>query len=448
MALLCFATALGACSPSPPSPPPNVLVISVDTLRPDHLACYGYSRATAPSIDRLAAQGVLFENAYATGPATIESHASLFTGRFPYQHGAFTGAWSPLPDEEVTLAELLGEHGYRTLGMASSLRFEPDSGFQQGFQDYGVTRRPKNECSRIVTDRALDWIGQDEAQPFFAFLHYFGPHEPYGPPEPYRSHWQTAPTASPGDAETYMREYRFPGREMPAEALAHLEALYDAEILFLDSELTRLLDALDQRGLASRTLVILLSDHGEEFKEHGGLSHAQSLHEELLRIPLLVRWPGRIPAGRRVTRSVQLVDVLPTVLDLVGAPPRDVPGRSLRPALFGTAESEADRNDPIIGQRFPSGWSITTTRPEGRFKLIAQGRYPARLFRLDDDPGEHRDVAREYPKVFTALTQLGRERPGLAREVKTPARDLPDDVRKRLEELGYLEEARSKPALQ
>jgi arylsulfatase len=423
---------LGGCR----AEPANLLLVSIDTLRADHLPSYGYERDTSPAIDALAREGVLWENAYATSPATVASHASLFTGRFPYQHGALNYS-TPLPDPELTLAELLSRAGYRTFAVATSVRFHRGSGFPQGFAHYETLHRlPKNARSRVATDRVLELAAGGE--PFFAFVHYFGPHAPYWPPEPYRSRWHPGPAPElPGGPETFVFGHRAPGQRVTPRVLAYLEALYDAEILYLDGDLARLLGGLDDLGLTERTLVVLVSDHGEEFKEHDGLSHGRTLYEESLRIPLVLRWPGVLPAGRRVGRSAQLVDVLPTVLELLGQPiPPGLPGRSLAGDLDAEAGGGTDR---VLGQRGTAQWSVAATLPEGRLKVVHEEGRPPQLFDLGADPGEQRDLGGERPRLLERLGALAPE-PLRTGPQSAASVEVPEEVRRRLAEIGYADE--------
>jgi arylsulfatase A-like enzyme len=418
--------------------PANLVLVSVDTLRPDHLPSYGYARETSAAIERLAREGVLWENAYATSPATVASHASLFTGRFPHQHLALHYG-TPLAEPELTLAEILRQAGWRTFGVATSVRFHAGSGFAQGFERFETLEAlPKNARSRAATDRVLELAAQRDGRPFFAFVHYFGPHAPYEPPEPWRSRFQSGPPAlAPGGSGAYVNANREPGAPVSPEALAYLEALYDAEILYLDRDLARLLDGLDALGIADDTLLVLVSDHGEEFREHGGLSHARTLYEESLRIPLLMRWPGVLPAGRRVARPAQLVDVLPTVLELLGlAAPPPVAGRSL---ASDWRTGAGGGPDPVIGQRGPGQWSVAATLPEGRWKaLFAQGS-PAQLYDLDADPREQRDLGAARPDTVESLAAAGPPalREGFAAPQAVP---VPEELVRQLVELGYAEE--------
>lgn len=424
--------------------PPNVLLISIDTLRPDHLGAYGYERDTSPSLDGLARDGVLWENAYAPSPATVASHATLFTGRYPYQHRTLNYA-TALPDAERTLAEILAEAGYRTFAVATSVRFHPGSGFPQGFETYQTLHElDKNARSRAATDRVLELAAAADGRPFFGFVHYFGPHGPYWPPEPYRSRWQTGPAPElPGGPSGFLKGHKEPGHSVPPRTLRYLRALYDAEILYLDRDLSRLLAGLDEQGLARGTLVVVVSDHGEEFEEHDGLGHARTLYEESLRVPLLMRWPDGLPAGRRVAWPAQLVDVVPTVLDLVGEPlPPGLPGRSL--AVDLRSGGHAPGFGRVLGQRGTHQWSVAASLPEGRFKLLfEQGRRP-RLFELGSDPGEQRDLAATRSPILERLVAMT-PAPLVEGPESAPTAEVPAEVIERLGEIGYADELGREP---
>jgi arylsulfatase A-like enzyme len=249
-----------------------------------------------------------------------------------------------------------------------------------------------------------------------------------------------------------VHERREPHHEVPLETLRYLEALYDAEISYLDSDLARLLDGLAAAGLADDTLVVLVSDHGEEFKEHGGLSHAGRLHEELVRVPLIFWWPGRISAGTVISRPVQTVDVLPTVLDLVAiAPPEGLSGRSRAAEILlsGRAPNEPPdvrlAGDPVLVQIKESRWALTAELDGGRFKYVSRDDAPHRLFDLATDPGERRDLLSERPDVAMRLRALAAEI-GVDGAAETAAPDpgiepVPETIRERLREIGYVEEA-------
>ena len=450
--LLAAATlALAGCGSEAQEPRgPNVLLVSIDTLRADHLAAYGYERETAPALTRLAREGVRFENAYAQSSSTVPTHASLFTGRFPFEHGAYHVGLAVREDER-TLAELFSEVGYRTFAAASSVRFRGNTGFDQGFDVFErFDELEKNDRSQALTDRALEWISE-AGEPWFAFLHYFDPHQPYAPPEPWRSRWHAGlPMPRPEATSDYLYFHDGPDRPVPPDVLDYLLALYDGEIRFLDVQLARLFEGLSPEPGTPGTLVVVTSDHGEEFKEHGGLSHARRLHEELLRVPLLIWWPGRVTAGTVVRSPVQTVDVLPTLLDLAGLDPlallRRASGRSRAAEVQAAGPldpgSALPPANPVFAQVSHLRWALTADIAGGRFKYVSRDDAPHRLFDLRVDPNERNDLSATRADVAAKLREmavaLGADAPH-----EGPARVEPVDpeIRERLREIGYVEEA-------
>jgi arylsulfatase A-like enzyme len=431
-------------------PRPNVLLVSIDTLRADHLAAYGYERETAPSLTRFAREGARFANSYAQASSTVPTHASLFTGRYPFQHGSYH-VGLPVRDEELTLAERLRRLGYRTFGGASSVRFRGKAGFDQGFEVFErFDELAKNERSEALTDRFLEWL-QAVDEPWFAFVHYFDPHQPYAPPEPWRSQWHPGlERPRPEGTSDYLYFQDGPDRVVPEGVLDYLRALYDGEILFLDAQLERLVAALAPEPGTSGTLVVVTSDHGEEFKEHGGFSHSRRLHEELVRVPLLFWWPGRIPAGTVLERPVQTIDVLPTLLELVsGESPEALPGRSRAPELLAGGEpaSESETaSEPVLAQIRASRWALTANLDGSRFKYVSRDDAPHRLYDLVDDPGEQSDLLVDRPEVVTALRDLAAAL-GVGSDTSAAAgTPVSTELSERLREIGYVEEAEAAAA--
>lgn len=302
------------------APLPHVLLISIDTLRSDHLGCYGYPRATSPHIDELSKRGTLFENACSTASWTLPSHASLMTGTYPARHGVRDDGNRLRPDLP-TLAERLQELGYWTCGAVSGVYVTRTFGFERGFErfDEALARdsRQKNVATGIV-DRLLEQIDARPAgAPFFAFAHVFDPHFDYRPPSPYRERF--VDPAYDGELDGTlgsMAPYLDAGPMREADR-QHLIDLYDGEIAYVDAEIGRLLAALEEREVLADTVVVVTADHGEEFKEHGALGHAKTLYNEQLAIPLIIAGTPRFPPGQRHAAPVSLVDVAPTILALV-----------------------------------------------------------------------------------------------------------------------------------
>lgn len=324
--------------------PLNVVVIGLDTLRPDHLGCYGYGRDTSPRIDRLAREGVLFENAVSQAPWTHPSFATVFTSLYPTQHGATT-VGTRMSTSFPTLAGILKDRGYATGAIVNAPSLSPEFGVSRGFDDYDFLRPWHERDATQVTRLALEWIDRHTDTPFFIFVHYFDPHLPYAPAAPYDTLFDPAYAGplgssfnigrSGGDREDRITEIE----SWSAADREHIVALYNGEIGFADKAVGSLVDGIGERNLRDKTLIIFLSDHGEEFFDHGGLDHGHSLYGELIKVPLVLSLPGRLPADHRVSGPVRLLDVTPTVLEMLDLPrPAHFEGVSLKPLMDGAGE--------------------------------------------------------------------------------------------------------------
>lgn len=380
--LIHFASlALLACNPGAPEDGRlNLLLITVDTLRADHLGSYGYERATSPAMDQLAQAGVVFEQAHATSSWTLPSLASLIGSAWPLDHRCL-GDNRPLPARIETLAEHLSQAGYRTGAIANHIflgrRYQMDQGYAHYDDELALQysqriASQKAITSGAVTDKALSWLdGQASLPgPWHLWLHYFDPHSSY---QPHPEH----PTSFDLDTP---------------------EDLYDGEIAFTDHHLGRLFDYLEQSGLAENTAIVLVADHGEEFQEHGGSMHRRTLFEEVLRVPLIIKVPG-LPSGR-VSTSVSIVDVAPTLLELAGiAPSPAYVGTSLVPALRG--ERMAPRPHTALLSEPKIKLEVLI---QGNWKLIhdhKQGR--TQLFNLVNDPLEQDDLASSQRQLCKSM---------------------------------------------
>jgi len=373
---------LSACSGEENAGPANVLLISIDTLRADHLSCYGYERQTSPAIDRLAAEGVLCETAYSTTSWTLPAHHSMLSGLFISAHGICDERlWqvvgvpegpSELPQRGAGLAEVLGSAGYETAGFYTWKYLEERFGFGAGFDTWERIARPVFEdpayqalvaagdserlaelqrtqperfdmnlpTAHMAVDRALDWLDEERAAPFFLFVHLFDVHDDYMPPAPFDTRFDPDYTG-PIDGSRVTTADSPVRHDMPPRDLEHLIALYDGEIAWVDTQVERLLDGLAARGVDEDTLVVLTSDHGEEFFEHGHKTHRTHLFRESIEVPLIFRYPAELPAQRRVTGPVGIVDIAPTIAGLVGvSPPTGLSGTDLSEVLRGERGNE------------------------------------------------------------------------------------------------------------
>lgn len=422
---------LAACRP----PPPSVVLISIDTLRADHLGAYGYGPPTSPRLDALAREGVLFETAVAAAPSTLPSHASIFTSLSPHRHGASFAARRPLAESVLTLAEVLKGAGYRTGAFHDGGQIVPELGLGQGFEVY----RPIGQDRLApVAAAGLAWLdGLKRQEPFFLFLHTYETHLPYTPaaadlalfePEPYTGF------LGKGVGHKEMRTVKNQGLPLSPADQTHVVASYDAEIHSMDRALGELLEALQARGRLTDTLVVVTSDHGEEFGEHGTWAwHSHTLYEELLRVPLVLRLPADTAGSVSDVRIPELargIDLAPTVLDVLGLPiPEAFEGRSLlplirrEPASAPFALSLLDGGDPE--QDF-------AVRRE-RWKL-----YGERLFELEADPGERTDRAPERAEIAEVLRRYWTRERARGATATGSAIEIEGELRRRLEALGYL----------
>ena len=439
------------------TPGPNVVLVSVDTLRADHLGCYGYDKPTSPNLDRLASEGVLFRNALATSNWTLPSHASLFTGLYPSHHGANRyGLGTPIPARLDTLPELLRGRGYETIGFVGGVFVSAKLGFDQGFDRY---LDPGFSSFLTVPFKkgnlsAMLWMALRPKHPFFLFLHTYDVHMPYAPSAPYDLMFDpeySGPYLGRFTASDYT-PYRYTDALAP-RTVEHISALYDGGIRQMDAQIGRLLDFVEAGPLAHNTCIVFTSDHGEEFKEHGNLlHHTAKLFEELIRVPLIVWCPSRIPGGRVVDDVVSLVDLLPTLLELTGSPvPENIDGVSFYPVLSGGALAEGRvAIAEVDGSTEHKPGSVIALR-SARYKLVSStlnGPERLSLYDLEEDPGETRDLTDERKELAQRMVkQLRRLLPDAARsaagedggEAVSPQWDADPATRERLRELGYIQ---------
>jgi arylsulfatase A-like enzyme len=439
--LACILLCGIACGERPARP--HVILVSIDTLRADHLGCYGYARDTSPRLDELARDAVVFRQAIAQAPSTLPSHASMLTSLLPSHHGASVANGTALSADAVTLAEVLRAAGYRTASFNGGVQLDSLYGLDRGFETWR-SARPGDAGAEVLTgdidrfdhvvEQATDWIGAVRPDPFFLFLHTYETHHPYTP---------DAETLAPFDADyrgdlpdrvglELLHAVNHGAMRLDEDDLRHVVAAYDAEIRSVDAALGRLLDFLRSEGLYDRTLLIVTSDHGEEFGEHGFVGwHSHSLHDELLRVPLVVKLPGSRLAGRAVADQVRGIDLAPTILDELGiAPPDAFEGASVGPLMESDAplapRASVGRQDVVATDE---AWSLRT--PE--WKWIR-----GRLYQLSADPGETVDVASRHAGVEAAmraqLDALLRARPRPEPRHVRPGAALEE----RLRALGYV----------
>jgi choline-sulfatase len=409
------ASCRGASRSSPPDRP-NVLLVTIDTLRADHVGCYGYQDASTPTLDALARRGVRFETAVAHAPLTGPSHASILTGRIPPGHGFRNNSGFTLSPRVKTAAEVFRQTGYRTAAFVSGFPLDRRFGFDRGFETYddhlpkGNDRRRTPYVERFAdatTDAALRWLAAPgSAGPpsrWFLWVHYYDPHAPYEPPADLAQRYRGAP--------------------------------YDGEIAFVDRQLARLLHALDVTNESGRTVVLVTADHGESLGEHGEGTHGVFVYDATLRVPWVMAG-AQIPAGR-VSRSVaRSIDVLPTLADYAGIDRRsDVDGRSLRAAADGQEMSDAPSYAESLYPETELGWSPLYAWRTAGFKFIKAPQ--SELYDLAHDASERSNRLNEHPAL---ARDSGRRLEEILLHTSPPAAapSVDADTAQRLRALGYL----------
>ena len=433
--VLLTAVALAGCQAEPPF---NVLLISYDTLRADHLGLYGYDRDTSPNLDLLGEQAVVFESAIAQASSTYPSHMSLFQSR----HASRITPDSPM------LAELLQDAGYSTAAFTGGGNVAGTFGFDKGFKLYEEARPPSSLADSLPRFEA--WLKSQQlqgqpAEPFFVFLHTFGIHHPYDPPAPFNSMFfdeYDGPITGKSTANLLnklRRIHSFSKSEdevdLPAYHRKKVEALYDGGIRHADSYLARIQNLLIELDLWDKTIVVFLSDHGEEFWEHNAVLHSFTVFQEVIHVPLVMKLPNQRPGGLRIDQQVRLMDVAPTLLDLLDIPiPETMLGRSLLPMIDGEGAN-------LIAVSEMGPYKALVDPPNKLIVDTTSGRLS--LFDLSLDPGEQHDIFEQNP---AAAKQLHRYLVGSLQSLKTDqvdgiAKVLPKDKElvEQLRSLGYLD---------
>jgi len=448
---------------------PNVLVFLVDTLRADHLSAYGYSRATSPQFDRLVAEGALFTRARVASTWTKPSTATILTGLPPSAHGAIEHR-QVLPDAAVTLAEVLRSAGYETAAFSDNPFVSPEFGFGQGFDEFDYrqpsvfvngtllgkalwTLRIVSLGGRLVGEklaldrgspelcrRALDWIGErPDGKPWFAYIHAMEPHLPYDPPAPFRDTFADPDYAGPDldRPPPYLGFLPFErGTPLPEAQRHHLVARYDEEVLAWDSAFAALVAELRARRLLDETILVVISDHGEEFYEHGGWTHGHSLYEELVRVPFFIRAPGLLPAVDDT--PVRGADLFPTVISLAGLVYAGSPpfGVDLAAGLAGSGRRRA----PPVTAEVTIGGVGAESVVSGDRKLIVAHRGTTRVvlaFDLAKDPGERSPLSGPPWLPMLEKTLEAARRIAAIHSLEAGEREITPEEAEALRGLGY-----------
>ncbi len=463
LALVAGTTACGSgAKPGARPDGPNVLLISIDSLRTDHVGGNGYPRSTTPVLDRLAREGASCPQTSSTTSWTLPAHVSLLTALPASVHQVSFGRG--LDPARETLAEALGDHGYQTAGFATGPWMTPAFGMDHGFDEFENTSafgagaddptRPSSDAhlrshsevtSATIARQATDWLDRNADEPFFLFLHFWDVHFDYVPPAPFDEMFDPGYRGTV-DGRDFARNPEVHPR-MAARDLEHVVALYDGEIRHTDRYVGQVVERLGELGILDDTIVIVTADHGDEFFEHGEKGHNKSLYDEVILVPLIVRWPERIPAGSIVNEQVRLIDVFPTVLELTGVDASEESmGRSLAARLSGGAPEESR---PAFLDLFLLPEHQYQGLRTDRTKSLARYRGDATLgavFDLVTDPQERRPMTpapgsaagRAFEGLQSTRTALESMRDALPKSADGKL-ELSAEAEEQLRRLGYIE---------
>lgn len=392
----------------------NVVLITIDTLRADHLPAYGYTKVKTPNLDRIAGESFKFNHAYAHVPLTFPSHACILTGRLPISHGVRDNGGYHLQDSELTLAEILKSHGYTTAGFVSAFVLDSSFNIQQGFDfyyDHFDSDKFQDVDPRSIQRKADDteveaehWLDQNARKKFFAWIHFYDPHDPYDPPEPYRSEYASVP--------------------------------YDGEIAYTDAAVGKILSKLESTGQLNRTILIVTGDHGESLGEHNESTHGMFIYNATMHVPLFIHLPGG--KARTVEQVVRHIDLEPTILDLVGIPaPSTVNGASLIPILQGKEKKERFAYGESLYSHLHYGWASLQGVTSSKYKYIQAPR--PEFYNLEKDFSESQNVAAENGSLARVLKSELQDMISkyASKDLQGPGKIDPD-VAEKLRSLGYV----------
>jgi arylsulfatase A-like enzyme len=456
---------------------PNILLITPDTLRSDHLSCYGYKNIDTPAIDSIAADGVLFKNTVSASPWTLPSFASILTSLYPTVHKAESKIYDKktgIGEEIITLTQILKEIGYHTRAHIQNLFFDKYFGFHRGFDYYRMfshkiqekiakkkraflwinylyktSLKENSSVNNVVksTEEVLRWLEQNdrERNPFFLWLHYFDPHLPY---ERYKSYGLDRDYEGPLADDRFVRkldmpELRIGSLKLDQAAKKHFISLYDEEVLFVDENIDKILKKLRKLNLIENTIIIFTSDHGEEFWEHGAFEHGHTLYRELLQVPLLIRFPQSLPSGKTIDAQVRTIDIMPTVLEMLGVK-HDIPltGKSLLPLVRGEEKGGRTAFSESLAY-----YEERKSIKKGKYKLIY---FPdskiSELYYLETDPQEKNNVFSQRKKealslkeeLITWMKDSEKLAQKLSKGEKSKPVKLDKKTKKELKSLGYI----------
>ncbi|MFC2164406.1 sulfatase-like hydrolase/transferase [Acidobacteriota bacterium] len=400
----------------------NIVLFTIDTLRADHLECYGYGGVKTPQINQLASEGVLFEHNIVQTPLTLPSHSSIFTGTYPLYHGIRDNGGFYLDESQITLAESLKEEGYTTGAFVAAFvldsRWQLDQGFDHYFDNFDLTKYKKVSLDAVqrrgdeVLEETYRWLGENQQQKFFAWIHLYDPHTPYDPPEPYKTEYGGRPYG-----------------------------LYDGEIAYVDQLMGEFRKYMEENGLWENTLIIFTSDHGESLGEHKENAHGFFIYDSAVRVPLIIRFPQAKLSGQRIINQVRSVDIMPTILNLVGgAVPDSVQGESLLSILDGSEKEDVRlAYSETYWPNYHYGWSELKSIRKGQHKFISAPK--PELYDVWQDTGELTNLVNARASLGN---EMQRELDALVAKYSVEGIDevkpqkVDQDSLEKLQALGYL----------
>jgi len=422
----------------------NIILISIDSLRSDHLGCYGYEKKTTPNIDKLADDSVLFANAISTTTWTLPAHMSMLTALSPEVHQVIKDKVR-LSKNATVCAEILKEAGYLTAGFVSAPYLHSEFGFNQGFDlydDYTIYYSSNRESHRGITapkthKRVKKWLEKNHRHSFFLFIHYWDVHYDYNPPPPYDTMFDPDYKGKI-TAEDFERNHRI-NPSMSKRDLEHIIALYDGEIAFTDSYIGRLLEYLQQLGIYDKTLIILTADHGDEFFEHGRKGHRKNLFDETLKVPLMIKFPSSGWKGKHIGKQVQIIDIVPTFLSYLSFNWNcKFQGESLMPLIIG----ETDESKPHHFADLHGKLKCVRTN-QAKYIINMERKKKAQLFNLQKDKAEEHDIAMSKPtlrkRMRKTLMDWLKIAKILAKNLGKSEFEYEEGLKKQLKDLGYIQ---------
>jgi len=464
---------------------PNICFILIDSVRADHFPCYGYSRISTPNIDRIAQEGVVYDNAIVAAPWTLQSVSSIFTGLYPSQHGVSWGHQT-LDKEHSTLAEMLNDGGYYTVGWSANPWIDPRTDLSRGFTEFVQTGRVFNTSSpgklqraiekaymlvrsRIVANKGGEQLVRlaqkhfkrlsSKSSPFFNFMFYLEPHSPYQPNK------KTANQLLPADVSHRQalninwrpNDYYVGKSKLTAKDFKVLTDLYDAEIVGTDERIGKNIKALEEAGILDDTIVVIAGDHGENFGDHGLVGHGYGLHDSLVRVPLIIRYPKRFPAGTRINDQVQVQDLVPTLLELAGVDLKQYPklsqNRSLLPEKMSSEPRKWTFSEHIrpsretfyeLAKKYPN-FNPTryvqdrrSIRGDG-WKYVSVTDGSKELYDLSQDADENKNLAETKPEKAKELHAYLDDNLPMSGSEGATVMEMDDLTLKHLRSLGYVD---------